>query len=81
MQLSKGKNKYYVNVMNEKDKEMMWVHLNKLECEIVKDDTSEENGEEIDDSRMEDRPMCARVIRMKQTWFLCHLGITGSLNF
>ena len=37
-----GRKKYYVNVMNETDKEMMGVHLNKLEYEIVKDNTNED---------------------------------------
>ena len=55
---STGRNKYYVNVTNEKDKEMMGVHLNKLEYKILNDDTSEnykdEIEEEIDDCRIED---------------------------
>ena len=42
------RNKYYVNVMNEKDREMIRVHLNKLDSEILKDDTSEDNKEEIE---------------------------------
>ena len=37
---STGRNKYYVNIMNE----MIRLHLNKLEYEIVKDDTEEING-------------------------------------
>ena len=50
-----GRNKSYVNVMNEKDKEIIEL-LNKLQYERVKDDTSEDNKdeikEEIDHSRI-----------------------------
>ena len=46
-----GRNKYYVNVMSEKDEEMMRVHFNKLEYEIVKDDTDEDNKDKIEERK------------------------------
>ena len=35
----------------------MKLHLNTLEYKIVKDDTSEDNKNEIDDSKIQDRLM------------------------
>ena len=55
---STGKNKYYVNVMNNKDKQKLGMHLDKIEFEVVKEDVGNDanaRGREEDDvSREED---------------------------
>ena len=49
---STGKNKYYVNVMHDKDQQKFGVHLDKVEYTVLKDDESREDdgGSKEDDN-------------------------------
>lgn len=49
---STGRNKYYVNVINDADKQKLGVHMDKLEYEVIKKDATEDIENGIEENRL-----------------------------